>query len=99
MSPFATEMDTIIISTDANPSPGVSRVLNFLLYVICSLNPSQIATRTAKTDVAIPTRIPGTTIGAAPFFQRTTILHVMTNAIRVLESGTIFLVKLFHASD
>ncbi|OJA10745.1 hypothetical protein AZE42_07268 [Rhizopogon vesiculosus] len=68
-SPFAAEIDTIIISTDANPSPGVSR----------------IATRATKADIAIPTRIPGTTIGAAPFFQRTTILHVMTNAIRVLE--------------
>ncbi|KAH7882293.1 CPSF A subunit region-domain-containing protein [Phlebopus sp. FC_14] len=68
-SPFAAENDTIIISTDANPSPGVSR----------------IATRAAKTDLAIPTRIPGTTIGAGPFFQRTAILHVMTNAIRVLE--------------
>ncbi|KAG2030510.1 CPSF A subunit region-domain-containing protein [Suillus americanus] len=67
--PFSAEIDTIIISTDANPTPGVSR----------------IATRTAKTDVAIPTRIPGTTISAAPFFQHTTILHVMTNAIRVLE--------------
>ncbi|KZT18929.1 hypothetical protein NEOLEDRAFT_1142724 [Neolentinus lepideus HHB14362 ss-1] len=63
------ENDTIIVSTDANPSPGLSR----------------IATRTAKTDITITTRIPGTTIGAAPFFGRTAILHVMTNAIRVLE--------------
>ncbi|KAL4078098.1 CPSF A subunit region-domain-containing protein [Scleroderma yunnanense] len=68
-SPFVSEHDTVIISTDANPSPGVSRV----------------ATRAAKTELAIPTRIPGTTVGAAPFFQRTAILHVMTNAIRVLE--------------
>ncbi|KAG9311848.1 CPSF A subunit region-domain-containing protein [Chiua virens] len=66
---FAEECDTIVISTDANPSPGVSR----------------IATRTAKADLAIPTRIPGTTVGAGPFFQRTAVLHVMTNAIRVLE--------------
>ncbi|KAF8119582.1 CPSF A subunit region-domain-containing protein [Boletus edulis] len=66
---FAGESDTIVISTDANPSPGVSR----------------IATKAAKTDLAIPTRIPGTTVGAGPFFQRTAILHVMTNAIRVLE--------------
>ncbi|KIM69381.1 hypothetical protein SCLCIDRAFT_1207782 [Scleroderma citrinum Foug A] len=63
------EHDTVIISTDANPSPGVSRV----------------ATRAAKTELAISTRIPGTTIGAAPFFQCTAILHVMANAIRVLE--------------
>ncbi|KIJ63088.1 hypothetical protein HYDPIDRAFT_29778 [Hydnomerulius pinastri MD-312] len=66
---FVAENDTIVISTDANPSPGVSR----------------IATRAAKTDLAIPTRIPGTTVGAGAFFQRTAILHVMTNAIRVLE--------------
>ncbi|KAH0834713.1 CPSF A subunit region-domain-containing protein [Lanmaoa asiatica] len=66
---FAGESDTIVISTDANPSPGVSR----------------IATRAAKTDLAISTRIPGTTVSAGPFFQRTAILHVMTNAIRVLE--------------
>ena len=47
----------------------------------------QIATRSNKNDVAIMTRIPGTTIGAAPFFQLTAILHVMTDAIRVLEPG------------
>ena len=40
-----------------------------------------------KGEITITTRIPGTTIGAAPFFQRTAILHVMTNAIRVLEPG------------
>ncbi|KAG5641144.1 hypothetical protein DXG03_005895 [Asterophora parasitica] len=65
--------DTLILSTDANPSPGLSR----------------IATRTTKTDIAITTRIPGTTIGAAPFFQRTAILHVMTNAIRILDAGAL----------
>jgi len=42
-----------------------------------------------KTDIGITTRIPGTTIGAAPFFQRTAILHVMTNALRVLEPGMV----------
>jgi cleavage and polyadenylation specificity factor subunit 1 len=36
-------------------------------------------------DVSINHRTPGLTIGAAPFFQRTAILHVMTNAIRVLH--------------
>ncbi|KAF8816784.1 hypothetical protein BYT27DRAFT_7181242 [Phlegmacium glaucopus] len=69
MNPFQAENDTLLLSTDANPSPGFSR----------------IATR-AKNDISIITRIPGTTIGAGPFFQRTAILHVMTNAIRVLES-------------
>ena len=35
--------------------------------------------------MTITTRIPGVTVGAAPFFQGTAILHVMSNAIRVLE--------------
>ncbi|KAG6820213.1 hypothetical protein H0H93_003867 [Arthromyces matolae] len=69
MDPYRTENDTLILSTDVNPSPGLSR----------------IATRAAKAEIAITTRIQGTTIGAAPFFQRTAILHVVTNAIRVLE--------------
>ncbi|KXN84455.1 Protein CFT1 [Leucoagaricus sp. SymC.cos] len=61
--------DTLILSTDINPSPGSSR----------------IATRSPNRDISIKTRTPGLTIGASPFFQRTAILHVMTNAIRVLE--------------
>jgi len=73
VNPFHPENDTLILSTDSNPSPGLSR----------------IATRTAKTDLAITTRIPGTTVGAASFFQRTAILHVMTNALRVLEPGNL----------
>ena len=47
----------------------------------------QIATKAGKNDIMITARVPGTTIGAAPFFQRTTVLHVMTNALRVLEPG------------
>lgn len=69
VNPFQAENDSLIISTDINPSPGLSR----------------IATKAGKNDVMITARIPGTTIGAAPFFQRTTVLHVMTNALRVLE--------------
>ncbi|KAL1941832.1 hypothetical protein VTO73DRAFT_6832 [Trametes versicolor] len=68
----SSQNDSVIISTDANPSPGLSR----------------IATRSAHSDIAITTRIPGTTLGAAPFFQGTAILHILfnvTNAIRVLE--------------
>ncbi|KAL0957913.1 hypothetical protein HGRIS_000094 [Hohenbuehelia grisea] len=69
-NPFHTENDTLIISTDATPPPGLSR----------------IATRSSKGDIQITVRIPvGTTIGAGPFFQRTAILHVMSNSIRVLE--------------
>lgn len=45
-----------------------------------------MATRSLKsTDIAISTHIQGTTIGAGPFFQKTAILHVLTNAIRVLD--------------
>ncbi|KAK7059173.1 mRNA cleavage and polyadenylation factor subunit [Paramarasmius palmivorus] len=68
-NPYQAENDTLIISTDVNPSPGLSR----------------IASRTAKGDINITVRIPGTTVGAATFFQRTAILHVMANSIRVLE--------------
>ncbi|PIL30998.1 hypothetical protein GSI_05691 [Ganoderma sinense ZZ0214-1] len=71
-SSLNSDNDTIIISTDANPSPGLSR----------------IATRSSQSDITITTRIPGVTLGAASFFQGTAILHVMfnvTNVIRVLE--------------
>nr|VWP00056.1 Amidohydrolase family protein [Ganoderma boninense] len=71
-SSLNSENDTVIISTDANPSPGLSR----------------IATRSSQSDITITTRIPGVTLGAASFFQGTAILHVMfnvTNVIRVLD--------------
>jgi cleavage and polyadenylation specificity factor subunit 1 len=68
VNPHQLENDSVIVSTDTNPSPGLSR----------------IASKTSKGDINITTRIPGTTIGAAPFFQRTAILHVVTNAICVL---------------
>ena len=48
----------------------------------------QIATRSPQSDITITTRIPGITLGAAPFLQGTAILHVMfnvSNVIRVLE--------------
>ena len=88
MNPFQAENDTLLLSTDANPSPGFSRVRSFLSMAVSLFirGFDQIATR-AKNDISITTRIPGTTIGAGPFFQRTAILHVMTNAIRVLEPG------------
>ncbi|KAJ6481684.1 CPSF A subunit region-domain-containing protein [Mycena sanguinolenta] len=69
LDPLETENDTLVISTDINPSPGLSR----------------LATRGSKGDVSISVRIPGTTIGAGSFFQKSAILHVTTNAIRVLE--------------
>src|SRR6266404_7386449 len=48
----------------------------------------QFGTRTPKGDITITTRVQGVTVGAAPFFQGTAILHVLSNAIRVLEPGT-----------
>lgn len=46
-----------------------------------------MASRSVKTDLAIFGRAAVTTIGAASFFQRTTILQVTTNALRVLDPG------------
>lgn len=69
------EYDTVVISSDATPSPGLSRIA-----VVNNVSRS-------RADLTITMRIPGTTVGAAPFFQRTAILHVMTNSIRVLEPG------------
>ncbi|THU96421.1 hypothetical protein K435DRAFT_858538 [Dendrothele bispora CBS 962.96] len=47
----------------------------------------EMASRPQKSDFNfnITTRIPGTTIGAAPFLQSTAILHVMTGSKRVME--------------
>ncbi|KAF7292889.1 Cleavage and polyadenylation specific protein [Mycena indigotica] len=61
--------DTLLISTDATPTPGLSR----------------LAHRGPKGDITISVRIPGLTIGVGSFFQRSAILHVTTNSIRVLE--------------
>ncbi|KAJ7057084.1 CPSF A subunit region-domain-containing protein [Mycena amicta] len=63
------ENDSLVISTDAIPSPGLSR----------------LAHRGPKGDITISVRIPGMTIGAGSFFQKSAILHVTTNSIRVLE--------------
>ncbi|KAI0313592.1 CPSF A subunit region-domain-containing protein [Amylostereum chailletii] len=68
-NPFQTENDSVIISTDATPSPGFSRV----------------AKRSPTNDINITNRIPSLTVGAAAFFNGTAILHVLSNAIRVLE--------------
>lgn len=90
---FQSAHDSVIISTDANPAPGLSRVgkLHGLLGHVLTSRALQIATRSSQSDITITTRIPGTTLGAAPFFQGTAILHVMfnvSNVIRVLEPGT-----------
>jgi cleavage and polyadenylation specificity factor subunit 1 len=38
--------------------------------------------------IAIRNRTPGMTVSAGAFFGGTAILHVLNNAIRVLEPGT-----------
>jgi cleavage and polyadenylation specificity factor subunit 1 len=68
-NPFHAENDSLILGTDAIPSPGFSR----------------FGTRTPKGDITITNRVQGVTVGAAAFFQGTAILHVLSNAIRVLE--------------
>ncbi|KZP11942.1 hypothetical protein FIBSPDRAFT_961877 [Athelia psychrophila] len=67
--PHQTDNGTLILATDANPSPGSSR----------------ITTKTARGDINITTRMQISTVGAALFFQRTAVLHVITNDIGVLE--------------
>ncbi|KAJ3793908.1 CPSF A subunit region-domain-containing protein [Lentinula aff. detonsa] len=65
-----TKETMIIISTDANPNPGFSRVGS-----IPFIHPFDIIAR-----------IQGTSIGAGPFFGGMVVLQVMTGSIRVLES-------------
>lgn len=50
----------------------------------------QFGTRTPKGDITITTRVQGVTVGASAFFQGTAILHVLSNAIRVLEPGGLY---------
>jgi hypothetical protein len=52
-------------------------------------DPGQFGTRNSKGDITITTRVQGVTVGASSFFQGTAILHVLSNAIRVLEPGTL----------
>ncbi|KAH7107502.1 CPSF A subunit region-domain-containing protein [Auriculariales sp. MPI-PUGE-AT-0066] len=66
----ASDLDTVVFSTDATPSPGLSR----------------LAIRDDRDDAEIISRYANVTVGAGPFFQRTAILQVTTNAIRVLEA-------------
>ncbi|KZV86543.1 hypothetical protein EXIGLDRAFT_712088 [Exidia glandulosa HHB12029] len=65
-----TDWDTVVVSSDTFPSPGLSRV----------------AIRDSRDDAEILARSASVTVGAGPFFQRTAILQVVTNAIRVLEA-------------
>lgn len=42
-----------------------------------------------KGDITITARVQGVTVGASSFFQGTAILHVLSNAIRVLDPGAL----------
>ena len=53
------------------------------------MDAGQFGTRTPKGDITITTRVQGVTVGASSFFQGTAILHVLSNAIRVLEPGAL----------
>ncbi|KAF8600601.1 hypothetical protein BDV93DRAFT_608605 [Ceratobasidium sp. AG-I] len=63
-------LDTVVVSTDLAPSPGISR----------------IAKTTAIGDVQILARTPGLTMAAGAFFQQGCIAQITTNSIRLLEA-------------
>ena len=94
-NPFHADNDSLILGTDAIPSPGFSRVRTYVppspwarLFNDLTRMLWQFGTRTPKGDITITNRVQGVTVGAAPFFQGTAILHVLSNAIRVLDPGT-----------
>ncbi|PVF95861.1 hypothetical protein CPB86DRAFT_787660 [Serendipita vermifera] len=68
-SQSAQSEDNWLFSTDATPAPGASR----------------IATKSqARLDVNIINRLPTLTIHVAPFFDRTHVVQILTNSIRLL---------------
>ncbi|KAG8693476.1 mRNA cleavage and polyadenylation factor subunit [Ceratobasidium sp. 394] len=64
-------LDTVIVSTDLAPSPGISRIAK----------PSG----GAIGEVQILARTPGLTMAAGAFFQQGCIAQITTNSIRLLE--------------
>lgn len=81
-------LDTVVVSTDLAPSPGISRVcFLFCCAVMHTHVCGQIAKTTAAGDVQILARTPGLTIAAGAFFQQGCIAQITTNSIRLLESG------------
>ncbi|KAJ4491198.1 CPSF A subunit region-domain-containing protein [Lentinula edodes] len=72
----------MIISTDANPSPGFSRIT---IPPPSSTTPSTPSIANISNN-DITARIQGTSIGAGPFFGGVVVLQVMTGSIRVLET-------------
>lgn len=86
---------TMILSTNATPAPGLSRVSNMassqsrsrlVSHVI--MWSDQIMTAKSSGDLQIIGRTPGITIAAGAFFQNTCVVQVLTDAIRLLEPGT-----------
>ncbi|KAJ3757844.1 CPSF A subunit region-domain-containing protein [Lentinula raphanica] len=69
----------MIISTDATPNSGFSRIT---IPPIISSRPS--IANISNDDIT--SRIQGTSIGAGPFLGGMVVLQVMTGSIRVLES-------------
>ncbi|KAF8324281.1 CPSF A subunit region-domain-containing protein [Cantharellus anzutake] len=61
--------DTIIVTSHATSLPGVSRVFG----------------KSPSGDVQILSRAPGITLAAGTIFQRTNIMQVMTNSLRLLN--------------
>ncbi|KAJ3731262.1 CPSF A subunit region-domain-containing protein [Lentinula guzmanii] len=74
-----TKETMIIISTDANPNPGFSRIT-----IPPSMSSKPSIANISNSDIIA--RIQGTSIGAGPFFGGMVVLQVMTGSIRVLES-------------
>ena len=92
-NPYHAENDSLILGTDVIPSPGFSRVrMSPLLFSTARpyVDVGQFGTRTPKGDITITIRVQGVTVGASSFFQGTAILHVLSNAIRVLEPGGLY---------
>ncbi|QRV81748.1 cleavage and polyadenylation specificity factor protein [Ceratobasidium sp. AG-Ba] len=64
-------LDTVVVSTDLAPSPGISRIAK--------------ATGGFGGEVQILARTPGLTMAAGAFFQQSCIAQITTNSIRLLE--------------
>ncbi|CEL62153.1 Protein CFT1 OS=Cryptococcus neoformans var, neoformans serotype D (strain B-3501A) GN=CFT1 PE=3 SV=1 [Rhizoctonia solani AG-1 IB] len=67
--PHTQDLDTVVVSTDMAPSPGISRIAK------ASGNEVQILARTPGF----------LTMAAGAFFQQTCVAQVTTNSIRLLE--------------
>ncbi|KAG8780231.1 mRNA cleavage and polyadenylation factor subunit [Ceratobasidium sp. 428] len=65
------ELDTVVMSTDLAPSPGIFWIAK--------------TTGGAAGDIQTLARTPGLTMAAGPFFQQGCIARITTNSIRLLE--------------